>query len=131
MAYDIAISSGLDPMSLLLPGTGSRVDGVQKMVQRFVFLLLNDNGSVLGDEDEGTSFLSLVRSTGYTVWAVQNAFILAAAEIQSLFEDLDLPDDEQLQDVELQDVYAEGSTVYLRVGLTSVAGQAATTTVTV
>jgi len=100
--------------------------GIQKLAQRWTLEFLTELGSMPGLPDRGCAFLTLVRNGRLrTQLAVTQAFLDAALRIRVVLKDEEydgMPDDERLDDVELESVAVLPGYISLRVMITSLAG---------
>ena len=113
---------------LVPPGqSGFLIAGIAKLAQRFLLELLTEQGSIPGDPDRGSTFmtdlrLGLVRTT---ITAEQSfAFALDQAKLQlQLEESTDMPDDERYGRAELVAItLAPADTLKISLDLFSLAG---------
>lgn len=111
-----------------------KVTGIQKLVQQYVLLFLSQKNGIFRDIDQGTEFLDAVnrgliqnRSQVLTYFSFANSEV----EFQLDAEDSEeLPDDERLETAELLDYYIDrGITLYMKIKLTTVAGDDYTFTI--
>lgn len=95
--------------------------GVEKLSQKVAVLLLTDVGSVYGNPRRGTDFLPAVKRGQLSTEAdVASQFGAAAVDILNQLNASapdDLPDDERLVDLELDDVAVSGDLLSLAVRL--------------
>lgn len=105
-------------------GGGGLCTGIQKLIQRFVMLLLTPKGSMKFMPDRGCTFPSAVGQS-YSESQVSAAFRFAMADVAPQLkaeEDESMPDDERFRSAELLDITFFGTTLSIAVSLTSRAG---------
>lgn len=105
---------------------GTLCTGVQKLVQKFLLLLLTERGSITHFPLRGTTFLAQVRQGSLrTTLDISAAFSEAADDIrqQLLGEQLETdPDDERLDSAELVSVEVSGTSARITARLHTVSG---------
>lgn len=120
MTYDINILGELtnDRPALVIDGTC--IDGVAKLVQRMMIILLSDGTT----ERLGTDIPSLLQSiTTASPEVVDNVFRIALADVaeQLTYED-DTPDDEKLASYEYTVEKTDEFTFFIDITITAVSG---------
>ena len=120
MTYDINILGDLtnDRPSLVIDGTC--IDGVAKLIQRMMIILLSDKTT----ESIGTSIPGLLNSiTTASPEVVDNVFRIALADVaeQLTYTD-DTPDDEKLSSYEYTVEKTDEFTFYIDITITAVSG---------
>lgn len=118
----------LDMQLAIADGGGSLVTGILKLAQRFMIMLMTEQGSVKHLPDYGTEFMALARQ-GYlrTEIDVRAAFAEALVDIKEqlrLVETTADPDDERFETAELIAVEVIPGYASIRFSLTSLAGTA-------
>lgn len=113
--------------SLVLPGqSGALITGIEKLVQRFLFELLTEQGSLQYQPDRGTSFMTQIRA-GFlrTSQDLFSEFSRAELEIRNTLlreESVTDPVDERYQGSELLAVSLSGDLATLTILVSSRAG---------
>lgn len=132
---DILISQGLDftqeaQVTLAFGNREREVTGAQKLVQKWIIAFLTKAGSVQGDDNFGSFFMTrLEQGRVVTDADVQVEFADAAARVQETLDDADVDNpnaDERLQLAELRDFELTKTTLNLRVRIVSQAGEGTT-----
>jgi hypothetical protein len=100
--------------------------GIQKLAQRWALEFLTEQGSMPGLPDRGCAFMGLVRrGLLRTQLDVTQSFLDAALRIRVTLREeeyVGMPDDEKLDDVELESAAILPGYINLRVMITSLAG---------
>jgi hypothetical protein len=129
LIFQNADYSGKEVKADLSLAPGQVISGVQKVVQRWAILFLTSRGTVIGDDNYGTYFMTrLIKRQLIDESAVQGEFALAARDvIDYLYNNIDittLPDDEVITEASLLPGWSLTRTsLKLRVGLTTRAGK--------
>lgn len=111
-------------MSLSL-NPGRIATGIQKAAQRWLLCFLTVKGTVVGDPDYGSSFITELRhSNAADESNVAKAFGAASEEVMIWLDNnlSDLPDDEKIIEAKLLNYSLSEDTATLRVLLTTLAG---------
>jgi hypothetical protein len=118
--YDI---TGLDA------GTGAQVNGIKKLLQRFVQLLLTRPNTNLTAPDSGSVFITLGHRVNTSddvelTLVIQNAVNTTAQQMKDLERDDDIPE-EQLSSVTINDLKIQDDRIGIGVLLVTQANEAA------
>ncbi len=114
-------------LSLAPNNTGGLLcTGIQKTAQRVLITLLNKRGSVLYRETDGTAFMTdMERGAWRTQADVFQSFtaskLTLMRQLRGVEEETD-PEDERVDDVELENVELEADSVSLTFRLTTLSG---------
>lgn len=110
MSYDYMIFQGskqpgdnLQPLQLGL--SGSACSGIQKTAQSFLKMFLTDKGTVAGDPDAGTYFMSALRTSQVKdETSLNSIFQIAVTDVlnyQGIYQTRTIDPDEVIEFVEL------------------------------
>jgi hypothetical protein len=132
LIFSGAKAGGVQPIELSWQGDagGLICTGVQKVAQTWLILFLTEEGSVLGDVNRGTQFLTYLRQGRIQTGSdVESYFAIASDKVKRTM-DIDaegrgLPDDERLDDAFLRDfeISQALSRLYLKVYIRTIAGE--------
>lgn len=129
--------TGRHPLRLDFSMNGRTVEGVMKLVQQFVILLLTSPGSNTFAKSAGGGVLSVMKvsldesNRGTIVGLIQNAIRNTSRQLQSIQSALPLPADEKLRRAELLDISFDYNDLAIApvIGIESVSGAKAVTKV--
>lgn len=120
MTYDINILGDLTNAQPAFVINGTCIEGVAKLVQRMIIILLSDNET----ETIGTDVPRVLRgSTTASPEVVDNIFRIALADVaeQLTYED-DTPDDERLDSYDYTVERTDDYTFFIDITITAVSG---------
>lgn len=132
-SIDIAVfqgikSSGVVTVDQSLFNNGGEVcTGIQKLIQRWLIAFLTPEGSVKFHPEWGTSFLSEAGNFKNEIDAATEFYMCNSDACDQLRDEdtEDLPEDEQLDSVSLDNITVTDDGFSLKVTLTSLAGDSA------
>ncbi len=121
-------TQSLSTVSLTFGSVSSFCSGVQKLLQRYTICLLTKLGSQKDFPDFGTKFVSALENA-QAQQELQHDLVFANALVISLFRDYqkenpDLPLDEQLQTVTIDQFDYDSGVLYLHLSILTLAGDA-------